>query len=110
MSDDPRDATAYHRRLPYGERVPVAPLLESPLFPFDGEILVRPLEPPVIPEPPRRGGPEGGPCPACTGPDDATIWRDAHWKLGAGRDPLDSRGARRRAAASDKSPAACCRA
>lgn len=87
MSDDPRDVTAYHRRLPYGERVPATPLLDSPLFPFDGEIRVRPLEAPVVPEPPRRGEPGGGACIACEGSDEAVIWRDAHWKLGAGYQP-----------------------
>ena len=32
----------YHRRLPYGERVPADPLLGGPFFPFEGDIQVGP--------------------------------------------------------------------
>ena len=86
MTDDDRPSE-YHRRLPYGERMPADPVLDSPFFPFDGEIQVRPLDEPVLPEPPRRGEPGGEPCWTCLEPDHAVIWRDEHWSLKAGFEP-----------------------
>jgi hypothetical protein len=74
----------YHRRLPYGERVSPEPLLGGPFFPFEGDLRVRPLDEPVLPEPPRRGEPGGEPCPTCAEPDRFVIWRDADWRLLAG--------------------------
>jgi hypothetical protein len=79
--------TPYHARLPYGQRVSAAPLLGGPFFPFEGDILVRPLDEPVVPEPPRRGEPGGDPCGACTEPDRNLIWRDDRWLLHAGFEP-----------------------
>jgi diadenosine tetraphosphate (Ap4A) HIT family hydrolase len=80
MTDDSRPSE-YHRRLPYGERMAVDPLLGERFFPFEGDILVRPLDEPVLPEPPRAGEPGGAPCSSCVDPDTATIWRDDHWAL-----------------------------
>jgi hypothetical protein len=77
----------YHQRLPYGERLPADPLLGSPLFPFDGDVRVVPLDEPVLPEPPRLGEPNGEPCPACAEPDRHAIWRDDQWVLRAGFEP-----------------------
>ncbi|HZO67513.1 MAG TPA: hypothetical protein VFB74_21160 [Kribbellaceae bacterium] len=77
----------YHRRLPYGERVSAEPLLNSRFFPFEGEITVRALDRPIIPEPPRRGEPGGDPCPSCTEPEHGVIWRDDDWRLLAGLEP-----------------------
>jgi hypothetical protein len=45
----------YLRRLPIGERLPLGDVANDELFPLEGEILVRRLEPPIIPEPQRRG-------------------------------------------------------
>ncbi len=73
----------YHRRLPYGERLSAEPLLESPFFPFEGELQVVPLADPVLPEPPRRGEDGGPPCPKCADPDGSVIWRDEQWSLKA---------------------------
>ncbi len=79
----------YHRRLPYGERVSAEPLLSSRFFPFEGEITVRPLDRPIIPEPPRVGEPGGDPCLVCTGSEDEyAIWRDEQWRLMAGMQPI----------------------
>jgi len=83
----------YHQRLPYGERVPADPLLGNPFFPFDGALQVRPLEEPVLPEPPRAGEPGGKPCPNCPTPgspaarDEFVIWRDDKWSVLAGMEP-----------------------
>lgn len=80
MTDD-SSPSEYHRRLPYGERMAVDPLLGGRFFPFEGDIEVRPLDEPVLPEPPRAGEPGGAPCNSCVDPDTATIWRDHHWAL-----------------------------
>lgn len=71
----------YHRRLPYGERVSAEPVLGGPFFPFEGELTVRELAEPVLPEPPRRGEPGGEPCPSCAEPEAFAVWRDDDWRL-----------------------------
>jgi diadenosine tetraphosphate (Ap4A) HIT family hydrolase len=50
-------------------------------FPFDGELRVRALEPPVLPEPPRNG--EDGPdtCHICQEGLQRAVWSDEHWML-----------------------------
>jgi diadenosine tetraphosphate (Ap4A) HIT family hydrolase len=73
--------TAYHDRLPYGERVSIEPVLGDPFFPFEGDIQVKPLERPIIPEPPRAGEPGGAPCRHCADPTRNLIWRDEQWSL-----------------------------
>jgi len=78
-------ASAFVRRLPIGERLPLGDLLSNDLFPFEGGILTRPLEPPILPEPERRG--QGGEeCLSCD-PSGEEIWQDAHWWLRAPREP-----------------------
>lgn len=78
----------YLARLPIGERLPIGAVAHDDLFPLEGEILVRPLQAPVIPEPLRRGEPGGGPCPRCTEPDgDFAVWRDARWEVGINPEP-----------------------
>jgi hypothetical protein len=79
--------SAYHARLPYGERVSADPVLASPLFPFEGDIRVRPLADPVLPEPLRMGEPGGKPCDLCAVPDEHVIWRDERWAVQAGLRP-----------------------
>lgn len=86
MPDVPRPSSAFHSRLPYGERLSPGPVLGSPFFPFDGDLAVVPLEEPVVPEPPRNGEPGGKPCPWC-GESEHTIWRDALWNVRAGFEP-----------------------
>lgn len=80
--------SAYHDRLPFGERLSAESVLGDPFFPFDGDITVRPLERPVVPEPPRRGEPGGEPCPACAEPEKGLIWRDERWAVFAGFEPI----------------------
>ncbi|TCC31120.1 hypothetical protein [Kribbella sindirgiensis] len=79
----PELPSAYHRRLPYGERMSAEPLIGSPFFPFEGDLQVVPLADPVLPEPPRRGADGGPPCPKCADPDGSVIWRDEQWTLKA---------------------------
>jgi diadenosine tetraphosphate (Ap4A) HIT family hydrolase len=84
MTDLP---SAYHRRLPYGERVSAEPLLGGPFFPFEGDVQVVPLAQPVLPEPPRRGEAGGDACPSCSEPEHNAIWGDDQWLLKAGFEP-----------------------
>ncbi|HEV2782462.1 MAG TPA: hypothetical protein VGX25_23970 [Actinophytocola sp.] len=82
------DLSAYHARLPYGQRLSAEPVLGGPFFPFDGDVRVRPLDEPVVPEPPRIGAPGGAPCNLCAEPDTHLIWRDETWLLHAGFQPI----------------------
>jgi diadenosine tetraphosphate (Ap4A) HIT family hydrolase len=77
---------AFLARLPYGEALPLDRVIDSDLFPFTGEIVTRPLERPVIPEPARRGI-GGVDCFACTDRASGVIWRNERWHVRAGSDP-----------------------
>lgn len=77
--------SSYVRRLPIGERLPVDSILDDPLFPFEGEIRLRPLQEPILPEPVRHG--EGGTdCRTCAG-SAWTIWEDERWRLVVSDEP-----------------------
>ena len=65
-------------------RLGVPKYVDWDIFPFEGELLVKRLEPPVIPEPPRHG--EGGtPCGACEPGGERAVWANDTWTL----TPLD---------------------
>ncbi len=72
----------YLRRLPIGERLPLGETADDPLFPFDGEIAVKPLEEPTLPEPERHGV-ELADCQSCNGTSDEALvaWEDERWRL-----------------------------
>jgi diadenosine tetraphosphate (Ap4A) HIT family hydrolase len=80
---DRTEPSEYVRRLPIGERLPLGEIADNELFPLEGEILVKPLEAPLLPEPARRGERGGAPCGACSGEADARqiVWQDANWHL-----------------------------
>ncbi len=66
-------------------RLAPPPVEEWDTFPFEGEVRVRPLLPPVDREPPRRG--EGGvDCWRCS-TDDNLIWSDERWLVGSLAEP-----------------------
>ena len=65
-------------------RVPAVHEWET--WPFDGELSVRPLEPPVEREAP-RGGAGGVDCSRCTAPDDDFLWTNERWRLFAFEKP-----------------------
>jgi diadenosine tetraphosphate (Ap4A) HIT family hydrolase len=68
----------YLQRLPIGERLSTGQLMDSELWPFDTETETRPLEPPIIPEPERRG--EGGTdCRNCEAAPSMDVWIDERW-------------------------------
>jgi diadenosine tetraphosphate (Ap4A) HIT family hydrolase len=56
------------------------PVEEWETWPFDGELRLRPLLPPIEEETPRRGA-GGVDCWACTASDDAFLWTDERWRL-----------------------------
>jgi hypothetical protein len=58
------------------------PLEEWETFPFEGEIRLRELQPPVEDEK-RRFGEGGIDCRACAKAADDRIWEDEHWQLTA---------------------------
>jgi diadenosine tetraphosphate (Ap4A) HIT family hydrolase len=82
VSEPPR-RSPYLARLPIGERLPLGGVSSSELFPLEGDILVKPLDAPIVPEPARRGEPGGGPCPACAQPDIGVVWRNDRWAVHA---------------------------
>lgn len=83
MSDERR---GYLDRLPFGESLPVDPVLDSELFPFSGEFRTKPLESPLKPEP-ERAGAGGRDCFACIDREAGVIWRNARWHVRSGPDP-----------------------
>jgi len=61
-------------------RLPAPDLAANEIFPFEGQMRVRPLEQPVLPEPARMG--EGGKdCRVCDAPDEAYLWARGGWRL-----------------------------
>jgi diadenosine tetraphosphate (Ap4A) HIT family hydrolase len=74
-----RERSPYLRRLPIGERLPIGDVTHDELFPLEGEILVKPLERPRIPEPHRRGEAGREACWNCEHPETDTIWSNARW-------------------------------
>ena len=80
-------ASSYVRRLPIGERVPIDPVIDDELFPFEGEIFVKALDPPTIPEPPRRGEPGGDPCAICGAADESVVWENSRWQVRVALEP-----------------------
>lgn len=55
-------------------------------FPFEGDIRVRELLPPVEAETPRHGV-DAADCWRCTHGEEGAIWSDEHWLLGAPQQP-----------------------
>lgn len=61
-------------------RLPMPDMAGWDIFPFEGDIRVRLVDDPVVPEPPRHGE-DGGPCGACTDGLSRAIWADDRWML-----------------------------
>jgi diadenosine tetraphosphate (Ap4A) HIT family hydrolase len=77
VADRPSD---YVRRLPIGERLPVGEVASDPLFPFEGDFRVRPLDPPLLPEPARHGV-DAADCHLCGEENDHVVWDDGRWRV-----------------------------
>lgn len=58
-----------------------------PIFPFETDGLrSRPLDEPVLPEPPRHGE-SAADCRTCSEPDEAFVWTDARWRVSMSAEP-----------------------
>ncbi|MFJ9150574.1 hypothetical protein ACIRP7_21410 [Streptomyces sp. NPDC102270] len=81
----PQDPSAFVRRLPAGERLPLPAdsVADWETFPFEGDLRVKPLHPPVLPEPARQGGSRPDECRTCLKPVTQSLWADDHWRLDA---------------------------
>ncbi len=57
------------------------------IFPYEGDIRVKVLDEPVVPEPARHGA--GGPaeCDGCAEPLRDAIWADEHWRVNHSGEP-----------------------
>jgi diadenosine tetraphosphate (Ap4A) HIT family hydrolase len=75
----------YVRRLPIGASLPLDRVIGNELFPFEGQILTKPLEAPILPEPQRRGR-GGSDCRNCVASGEE-IWEDPLWWVRAPREP-----------------------
>jgi diadenosine tetraphosphate (Ap4A) HIT family hydrolase len=76
-------AQRFLARLPIGQQipVPVGGIPDWEIFPYEGDLRVKRLDQPVLPEPPRMG--EDGPdtCWTCQHPTRHAIWTDEHWRV-----------------------------
>ena len=62
-------------------RLAMPGVAEWDTFPFEGDLVVRRLEPPAAE--PARHGEDPHQCRACTAPDEDFLWVDEAWRLGA---------------------------
>jgi diadenosine tetraphosphate (Ap4A) HIT family hydrolase len=74
----PETPEQFHARVAGSLHVP--PVETWDTWPFDGDLRVRELAPPVAEETPRHG--EGGvDCGRCAAPDDRYVWTNERWRL-----------------------------
>jgi hypothetical protein len=64
---------------------PLPDFVSWDIFPFEGDLRVREVQPNAPHEWPRAGEPGGAPCGSCTDGDDQFIWVDDHWRVRASR-------------------------
>ena len=57
--------------------------VDWPVFPFEGELRVKPVLPLADTDLVRSGEPGGRPCEACVAADDAFVWVDDRWRVRA---------------------------
>lgn len=75
--------------LPIGER-PDFPGDGMPgweIFPYEGDIRVKVLEAPVVPEPERHGAGGAAECGGCSEPLRDAVWADEHWRVSHSGEP-----------------------
>lgn len=71
------------RHLPIGARpeLPGDGIPHWEVFPFEGDLRVKVLEEPQLPEPPRHGEDGAESCSGCQQPLLNAIWADEHWRV-----------------------------
>jgi hypothetical protein len=67
------------------EPPPLPAFVGYPIFPFEGDLRVRPLDAPLERDHVRSGEPGGAPCEICAADDAEYIWVDDNWRLRAPR-------------------------
>ncbi len=60
-------------------RLPMPPVVDWDTFPFEGDMRVRPLEPPAAE--PARAGEDPADCWRCRRGDTDALWNDSRWRL-----------------------------
>ena len=70
------------------ESLPLPDFVNWAIFPFEGDLRVRPFKPPYPSDRPRSGEPGGHPCHSCTEGDEHYIWVDDDWRVRAPSEPL----------------------
>lgn len=84
LEQHPADSP-FHARLPIGERLDASALTEGLPWAFE-QIVMRPLEPMLVPEQPRNGEIDRSECGPCrTSPN--TIWHDDLWQVFSSPEP-----------------------
>ena len=83
----PTTPEGFAARLPVGDRLPVGELAPDDLFPFEGEIRLRPLASAVLPVPQRRGEGGGEGCWNCAEQQTGVLWSDDRWLVRHGGQP-----------------------
>lgn len=57
--------------------------VDWPLFPFEGDLRIKPILPLADSDFVRSGEPGGPPCASCAATDDAYVWVDERWRIKA---------------------------
>ncbi len=63
------------------DRLEVPGWVRSEIFPFEGDLRVKQVQPYQASDQPRSGEPGGEPCLACAKTDDDCIWVDDYWRV-----------------------------
>jgi len=79
--DPSTEPSGYVARLPIGQRLPLPEIAHWDMFPFEGDLQIKMLDPPLMPEPARNGEPGGGECRVCAEPERGVLWRDERWQV-----------------------------
>ena len=66
--------------------LPLPAFVDDSIFPFVGDLRVRPFKPPYPSDRPREGEPGGSPCTTCAAGDDEYVWVDERWRVRAPRE------------------------
>ncbi len=66
---------------PSDQRHALPEFIKASIFPFEGDLRVKPYKPLFPSDRPRTGEPGGDPCRACAMPDEDYIWVDDHWRV-----------------------------
>ncbi|WP_419997546.1 hypothetical protein [Streptomyces boninensis] len=76
------EPSPYVRSLPVGQPLPIPEAVrEWDILPLTGDLSVKPLRPPVLPEPARVGEDSTAGCDSCALSDTDTLWADEHWRV-----------------------------